>query len=97
MGRHITTVVAGAAGTFGGNSADWTNSSASTATCTGGTKVVGGGAIITAGANAQAAIFSSGPNVTSGTPTGWTAIAVQLHNTGNGSRPTITAYVICGV
>jgi hypothetical protein len=36
--------------------------------------------------------------VTSGTPTGWTATAVQVANDGsNGQRPTITAYAVCGV
>jgi len=60
--------------------------------------LVGGGAIITQGVNAQAAVQTSSPNSTTGTPTGWTATAVQVANNGsNGSRPTILAYAVCGV
>jgi hypothetical protein len=70
----------------------------STVTCpTDHPKLVGGGAIITAGANATAAIQISSPNVTSGTPTGWNAQAIQVTTGANGNRPTITAYAVCGV
>ena len=40
----------------------------------------------------------AGPNVTSGTPTGWTATMIQIANNGsNGQRPHIVAYAVCGV
>jgi hypothetical protein len=74
------------------------SSTSSTVTCPAGNpKLVGGGAVITQGANAKAAILSSAPNVTTGTPTGWTATAVQVTApTSNGNRPTITVYAVCG-
>jgi hypothetical protein len=94
-----TIVVAGAAGTFAGNSVNGATSSASTVTCPiDHPKLVGGGANVTQGANAQAGVSISTPNVTSGTPTGWTATAVQIVNNGsNGNRPSIVAYAVCGV
>ena len=51
---------------------------------------------MTQGTTFKAAINSSGPNVTSGMPTGWTANAIEF-TTGSGSKPAIVAYAICGV
>jgi hypothetical protein len=92
-------VQASASGTFTGNSVNGASSTASTATCPADhPKLLGGGAVITQGANAQAAIQTSAPTPTTGTPTGWTATAVQVANNGsNGNRATITAYAVCGV
>jgi hypothetical protein len=59
--------------------------------------LLGGGAIITQGSNAHAAVNSSAPNPQSGTPTGWTANAIQIDvPTTNGNRPSILAYAVCG-
>jgi hypothetical protein len=89
-------VVSGTAGTFAGNAVNGASSTSSTATCSAGQKLVGGGAIITQGANAQAAVQTSAPSPSTGTPTGWTATAVQVaNNGGNGGRPTILAYAVC--
>jgi hypothetical protein len=87
------------AGTFGGNSVAGDSSSASSVACpTDHPKLVGGGAIVTQGANAKAAVSQSAPSPQTGTPTGWTATAVQVTApTANGSRPTILAYAVCGV
>jgi hypothetical protein len=74
-------------------------SSVSTATCPEDhPKLVGGGATVTQGANAQAAVASSSPDVTTGTPAGWTATAIQVRvNGAEAVRSTITAYAVCGV
>ena len=93
----LTVVTSGTAGTFVGGSANGSESTDSTATCSGATpKLISGGAIITQGANAQAAIQTSAPNVTTGTPTGWTATAIQFATGANGNRPSIVAYAVCG-
>jgi hypothetical protein len=90
-------VTSGTAGTFAGNSVNGAESTDSTATCSGATpKLISGGAIITQGANGQAAISRSAPTPQTGTPTGWTARAVLVANNGsNGNRPTILAYAVC--
>ena len=62
-----------------------------TATCTGGRKVVGGGAIIGADASAQVGVTASYPS----SATVWTATAVEFDN--DFSNWTITAYAICGL
>jgi hypothetical protein len=73
-----------------------TESTASTATCSGATpKLISGGAIITQGTNAKAAISKSAPTPQVGTPTGWTATGVLTTVTANGGRPTILAYAVC--
>lgn len=94
-----TVVVAGAPEDVPGNAANGAVSAASTITCpVSYPKLVGGGATVTQGNNAQGAVAISAPNVTSGTPTGWTATAVQIANNGfNGQRPSIVAYAVCGV
>ena len=94
-----TVVVAGPSESIPGNAVNGAVSAASTITCpVGNPKLVGGGARITQGNNAQGAVAISAPNVTSGTPNGWTAIAVQIANNGsNGQRPSIVAYAVCGV
>ncbi len=95
-----TTVVgAASAGTFATNSGNGTVSTQSSATCPEDhPKLVGGGATITQGANAQAAVSSSSPDVTTGTPAGWTATAIQTRANGSeAGRATITAYAVCGV
>ena len=91
-------VLSAAAGTFAGSSANFTVSTASSATCPAGKILLGGGAIITQGSNASAAVAISAPTPngsTGTTPTGWTATAIQLNNTSNGNRPTILAYAVC--
>jgi hypothetical protein len=88
-------VVAGSASSPAGNSANGATAT-STATCTGGEQLLGGGATITQGANAQAFVMQSSPNVTSGTPTGWTAVGYQFATGSNGQRWSITAYAVCG-
>jgi hypothetical protein len=60
-------------------------------------KLIGGGGIVTQGATMKAALFSSAPNVTSGTPSGWNASAVYFSGSTSGAKPAITAYAICGV
>ena len=94
-----TVVVAGPSERIPGNAANGAVSAASTVTCpVGYPKLVGGGATVTQGNNAQGAVAISAPNVTSGTPTGWTATAVQIaNNLLNGQRPSIVAYAVCGV
>jgi len=94
-----TVVVSGPSQSIAGNAANGAVSSPSTVTCPADhPKLVGGGAIITQGNNAQGAVAVSAPDVTSGTPTGWTATAVQIANNGsNGQRPSIVAYAVCGV
>ena len=94
-----TVVVAGAAQSIPGNAVNGAVSAASTIACpVSHPKLVGGGATITQGNNAQGAVAISAPDVTSGTPTGWTATAVQIANNGsNGQRPSIVAYAVCGV
>ena len=94
-----TVVVAGPSEAIPGNAVNGAVSAASTVTCpVGYPKLVGGGATVTQGNNAQGAVAVSAPDVTSGTPTGWTATAVQIANNGsNGQRPHIVAYAVCGV
>jgi len=94
-----TVVVSGPSQSVPGNAADGAVSSPSTITCpVDHPKLVGGGATITQGNNAQGAVAISAPNVTSGEPTGWTATVVQIANNGsNGQRPHIVAYAVCGV
>jgi Collagen triple helix repeat (20 copies) len=94
-----TVVVAGPSQAVAGNAANGAVSAASTATCPADhPKLVGGGATIAQGNNAQGAVAVSAPNATSGTPTGWTATVVQIANNGsNGQRPQIVAYAVCGV
>jgi hypothetical protein len=89
-------VVAGTASSPAGNSANGATAT-STATCAGSEKLLGGGATVTQGANAQGFVMQSSPNVTSGTPTGWTAVGYQFANNGsNGQRWSISAYAVCG-
>jgi len=94
-----TVVVSGPSQSIAGNAANGDVSSPSTVTCpVDHPKLVGGGAIVTQGNNAQGAVAVSAPDVTSGTPTGWTATAVQVANNGsNGQRASIVAYAVCGV
>lgn len=95
-----TVVVTGPSESIPGNAVNGAVSAASTVTCpVGYPKLVGGGATVTQGNNAQGAVAISAPNVTSGTPTGWTATAVQIANIigSNGQRPSIVAYAVCGV
>jgi hypothetical protein len=94
-----TVVVSGPSQSVPGNAADGGVSSPSTITCpVDHPRLVGGGATITQGNNAQGAVAISAPNVTSGEPTGWTATVVQIANNGsNGQRPHIVAYAVCGV
>jgi Collagen triple helix repeat (20 copies) len=94
-----TVVVAGSAQGVAGNAANGAVSSPSTATCPAShPKLVGGGATVAQGNNAQGAVAVSAPDVTTGTPTGWTATVVQIANNGsNGQRPNIVAYAVCGV
>jgi hypothetical protein len=94
-----TVVVSGPSQGVAGNAANGAVSSPSTVTCPADhPKLLGGGATITQGSNAQGAVAVSAPDVTSGTPTGWTATVVQVANNGsNGQRPHIVAYAVCGV
>jgi len=89
-----TTVVAGTAQPTGGNPAVGTLTPASTATCSGTQKLLGGGATITQGSGAKGAVAVSQPNPNSGTPTGWTATGI-VTVTGGGTV-TVTAFAICG-
>jgi hypothetical protein len=94
-----TVVVSGPSQGIAGNAANGAVSSPSTVTCpVDQPKLVGGGAIVAQGNNGQGAVAVSAPNVTSGTPTGWTATAVQVANNGsNGQRASVVAYAVCGV
>jgi hypothetical protein len=94
-----TVVVSGPSQSVAGNAANGAVSSPSTIACPEDhPKLVGGGAVIAQGNNAQGAVAISAPNVTSGTPTGWTATVVQIANNGsNGQRPHVVAYAVCGV
>jgi hypothetical protein len=83
--------VTGTVGSSGGNPLVNTLTQPSTATCTAGTKLLGGGATVTQGSGAKGALAVSAPNATG---TGWTATAI-VTTAGNGSL-TVTAYVICG-
>jgi hypothetical protein len=67
-------------------------SALSTATCAVGKKLLGGGATVTQGANARAAVSSSAPNAAG---TAWTATAVVTVN-GNGTVVQVTSFAICG-
>ena len=95
----LTVVVSGASQAVAGNAANGAVSAPSTATCpVDHPKLVGGGATINQGNNAQGAVSISAPDVTSGTPTGWTATVVQIATNGsNGQRPNIVAHAVCGV
>jgi len=62
-----------------------------TATCTGGRKIVGGGAIIGSDASGQVGITASYPS----SATVWTATGVEHDN--DNSNWTITAYALCSL
>ncbi|WP_221176317.1 hypothetical protein [Nocardioides marmorisolisilvae] len=66
----------------------------STVSCPAGRTLIGGGANITQGSAAKAAVsqsYASTPGV-AGT---WTAQAIITVNSNNNNMPTITAYAIC--
>jgi hypothetical protein len=66
------------------SSPEETNSA--TADCNTGEAALGGG-----GTSSDGFIWDTGPNVNSGTPTGWTAQALQA----DGSDATVQAWVVC--
>jgi hypothetical protein len=84
-------VVTGAAAQAGNGSAVGVTTTASTANCPTGTKLLGGGASVSQGGTARMAVSSSAPN--SG-GTGWTAAGIVLVS-GNGAT-SVTAYAVCG-
>jgi len=87
-------VVAGTAQATGGNPAVATLTPASTASCSAGQKLLGGGATITQGSGAKGAVAVSQPTPTTGTPTGWTATGIVTVT--GGGNVMVTAYAICG-
>jgi hypothetical protein len=71
----------------------------STASCTGGAKLVGGGADITGNSGTvnpsqDSAVTSSFPSV-NGTNGTWSASAVVVAKAGAGTTNTLTAYALC--
>jgi hypothetical protein len=85
-GNAVTVAAGSVAGTLFGPS---------TASCTGGAKLIGGGADITGNGSAQAsAVTSSFPSV-NGTNGTWSASAAVLIKSGGGATNTLTAYALC--
>jgi hypothetical protein len=85
--------------TAGGNDPAGTEFGTSIASCPAGKVLLGGGAVITQGSNAKAAMADSSPvqKADGSTPTQWQAKGVVLSRSTNGGSPIVTAYAICSV